>query len=270
MKWFDEEKDKQIKKFFKRYPKSKMVVFIFLLLVAGIWFGSLAVGAFMGKAPFQLLEEYRGQDDPSDFSRDNIKKWKGNENLIAIDEKNSIYKPKITSNFLGGRDIFFPESSNPNFNVKLRFTPKNEEKINLALNYGYLFRFIIGNGDYNQVQMQYNSRYPEKNLKKDDWVEVEEVNQEKWIKRNGRLEPKKQIELTVHSQAKYNSNKIFITISIVGLVEGESEKGERDFNYEIETGEKSEDFNEMLGIGLLDPSEEGIETELEEFKLNKL
>ncbi|MDP1833321.1 MAG: hypothetical protein Q8L11_00100 [Candidatus Moranbacteria bacterium] len=268
---FTKYKNKQIKWISKHFPKTFGVI-----CYSAIFF--IALHYFTGKYPLELIVMAFDQKEnivydkyfKNDFLEDGIKKWDGYENLVVVDKKNKIFKPNVTSNFLGGRDIFFPESWSPKFNVRLAFTPQNDRKINLALNYGYLFRFIVGNGDYNQVQLQYNSRFPNQNLGKNDWKEIGEVDQKKWIERNRGLDPKKQIEINMSSWAEQDGNKIMIKVIVTGLLSGESERRDFDFSYRLETKEKGNGYNEKIGIGLLDPTEEGIAIQLNEFELHKL
>jgi len=264
--------DNKLELFYKKCHKMFWFSVVLMVVIGMFYFGCLAIHAFSGKAPLELI-----YDDVPDkkyfknnFDEKEIKEWEGYENIETANIENKIFKPKITENFLGGRDIFFPEPWNPHFHVSLSFVPQNEEMINVALNYGYLFRVIVGNGDYNQVQMQYNSRYPNKNLKKSDWKEIGETNQEKWIKRNGRLETKKKIIFSITSRPEYNSNKIFVDVVISGILRDLSKREDFTFSYEINTDRNSLEYNEFIGIGLLDPLEDGVETQLDNFEFYKL
>lgn len=257
------------------YKKSsrKVKFFSFLILIAfGYmrWLGPeyllKSVQAMLG-GTYSVNDCKKEKEHASYFNGGECTKWIGTENLIFVEKKNNVVKPNITQNFLGGRDIFFNEDVGLNFETSLKFIPQNEAKINLAINYGYLFRLIIGNGDYNQIQMQYNSRYPHENLKTEDWENVEENNQKKWIRPNSRLAVKNPIEVSITSRPKLEQNKIGVKVVITGFLQNSSEKENFNFEYEIKTNKNSNEFKEKIGIGFLDPLKEGIETQLEEFKL---
>lgn len=197
-------------------------------------------------------------------------KWRGLDEMIASENDMNTFHPKITPNFLGGRNIFFPIEMSPGFHVVHRFVPQDSEKVNVATNYGYVWRLIVGNGDYNQIVMQRN-KYPDKeNLGKHDWVDVPENDNNKWIKRNGRLDSNKEITVDIVSRPRVDSSIIHVSATISGYINGELQKKDFDFDYNVETPGSANSLMERIGIGLLDPFNEGIETKLIDFSLQRL
>lgn len=199
-------------------------------------------------------------------------KWIGMDGLdVTKRDFFKLVKPKITDNFLGGRDIFFPVVLSPNFQTTFSFIPQNSKKINVAINYGYLWRVIVGSGDYNQVVMQKNAQYSRQDLGTDDWVIIPEKNGGKWIKRNGQLDPQKRVTIHVSSRARQDSSVISVKVTVTGFIDGQSHTQEFDFDYDVDTPDLAVRIREKIGIGLLDPYGDGeVETELHEFILNKL
>lgn len=194
-----------------------------------------------------------------------------NDNFIFEDSKENIVRPRLTNNFSAGRSIFLDKSSTiPNFETSLNFVPMSDNKVNVAINYGKLWRVIIGNGDYNQIVLQKNKSFPKENLNSGDWENIREKSGKKWIRPNSGLEPKNAIEVIIRSRPVPETNIIDVNLLIYGFLKDENKKERFEYNYELKVNNVSSSYSEMIGVELLDPNHENIQTQLKEFKLNKL
>lgn len=205
----------------------------------------------------------------SSFLDDESCKWLGLDGIIFLQDEKNIVRPKISENFLGGRDIFFPVPIPSSFQMTTRFIPLNPEKINIAINYGYVWRIIIGDGDYNRVIMQRNQAPDKQNLGKYDWTDIPEINDKKWIRPNHRLDPNKEVAVNIVSRPREGTSVVHINVTVSGYIDGTIQKKDFDFDYNVETSGPAVFTLEKVGIGLLDPFNEGIETKLINFELHK-
>jgi len=200
----------------------------------------------------------------SNFGKDE-NKWEGLGDRFERKEYNeNIFKPILTENFPEGREIFSYEKFSPNFKLSFDFLPLNEKKINLSIGYGYLWRIIIGSGDYNQIQIQINSRYPYPAKKSDDW----KTECKSWIKRNVGLKPINQMAIILNSQPdKSNPNNILLNGTIKGILKNDSQETVPIETCKLPLPKPNDVLNEEISIGILDSREEGIEIKFNEFKL---
>lgn len=196
--------------------------------------------------------------------------WLGLDGLMRSQLEKNTFRPKISENFLGGRDIFFPIEMSPDFHAVLRFVPQNPEKVNVAINYGHAWRLIVGNGDYNQVVMQRNENPDKEDLGKHDWIDVPENDNNKWVQRNGRFDSRKEITVDIVSRSREGSRVIHVDATISGYIGGMFQKKYVDFDYDVETPGPAASLIEYVGVGFLDPYNEGIETKLIDFSLQRL
>jgi hypothetical protein len=199
--------------------------------------------------------------------------WKNNfglDALVFLDDEHNIARPKLTENFSVGRELFLERKFGSDNRVFLEFTPQNEEKVNVSVNYGFQWRVIVGNGDYNKITLQYNSKYPKENLSTKDWIVVPEMNGKNWIFPNKGLEPQREISTLISSRAEEGTNTIRVNVVVTGFLKEESMSRDFEFNYKVPITKKSSDSFEQVGFGLLDPHQENIVTRLYRFEVTDL
>jgi len=201
-----------------------------------------------------------------DFEKD-YSKWNSFDNLIFINDERKIVRPKLTENFSASRTIFFNQAVNPDFKATFKFKPLDEEEISIGISYGYIFRVLVGDGDYNKVLLQKNIKPFKTNLATNDWREVKEETEKKWIASNQGLEPGKDVEIILFSRPEEGTSLIHINLILKGFLKGETKMDEFDFNYTVDVGSNSSKLNKMIGVEFLDTKEKNIKTQLNYFEL---
>jgi len=191
----------------------------------------------------------------------------GLDALIFLDDENTIVRPNLTGNFSTGREVFLEKKFGSDNQISLEAIPQSGEKVNVSINYGSQWRVIIGDGDYNRVRLQVNSKYPKENLSTDDWVTVPELSGKNWIFPNRGLEPRKKISIIVRSQAKEGSNIVDVDVTVKGLLKGGDRSEDFNFHYSVSMTQKANESFERIGFGLLDPHQENIATMLQYFEV---
>lgn len=189
------------------------------------------------------------------------RRWVGREDgFFALDD---VYIPNITKNFSEGREMFCRNEIGTNFIATLKFTPLDEKEINVSINYGYVWRIIIGNGDYNQIQAQSNTKYSEQNLKGSDWLIQ---GSKDWIRRNGYgLKNKNQIEVILTSRAwKDNPRKAHIDLEVRGNPADLKDKLPKFFKFDVDLPKDAVDLNEYLGVGIIAPGKKEIKVKFDD------
>lgn len=273
---------KIIKSFYKRFT------FLDFFLYGALWL--LFVCFFFGYAPIDIVRALSTYDDAPNVdhgtsvlncSPDKIGtasfdggekcvSWKSNfglDALVFLDDENNIVRPKLTENFSVGREVFLERKFSSDNQISLDIVPQDEKKVNVSVNYGFLWRVIVGDGDYNKVTLQYNSKFPKENLSTDDWVTVSESNGNGWIFPNRGLEPRKKISIVVRSQAVEGSSKISVDVVVNGFLMGEDVSKGYNFHYSVPTIQKADELSTQVGFGLLDPHQENISTRLLRFEV---
>lgn len=253
-----------------KYPLGAIICF---LVVVALFAGGYnqVVLAFSTIFPnTETTEKIEGNEYSTAFSKKDLEQWFGQEYLHISGSEHNIVQPQISNNFLGGREVFSPMKVTPAFITSLSFVPQNRDKINLSINYGYIWRLIIGNGDYNQIVMQKNIHPNKQNLSKDDWINIPEKNGGMWFQRNGRLDPNKEIEVDIVAKPRKESSIIHINVTVSAYINGEIKKQDFDFDYNVDTSGEVDSMSERIGIGFLDPYHEDIQTKLLEFHVQEL
>ncbi len=196
--------------------------------------------------------------------------WRNNfglDALVFLDDEKNIVRPSLTENFSTGREVFLEKKFGSDNQTSLEIIPQSEEKVNASINYGFQWRVIVGDGDYNRVRLQFNSKYPKENLSTNDWVTVPELSGKNWIFPNRGLEPRKKISIIVRSQAKEGSNIVDVDVAVKGFLKGGDRSEDFNFHYSVSMTQKASESFERIGFGLLDPHQENIATMLQYFEV---
>lgn len=221
------------------------------------------------------LEDNGKNNSNKEFSNEcdlkNSNNWLGIENFKI--EQENIFKPILSENFLEGRELFCNKEVGINFQVYFKFTPLNNKKVNTSINYGNLWRIIIGNGDYRQIRVQKNEEYPLKNNKQVDWVDIKDGK--KWLRLNSRLselESLRQVEVEIISKiSKENAIQENITLKIAGISKNEEILKDFDeYSFKISLPKDCNDLKEKIGVGILGTEKDEIKVQFEEFKIEEL
>jgi len=198
-----------------------------------------------------------------------LNNWIGIENFEI--EQGNIFKPVLSEKFPEGREMFCNQKMGMDFSLPIKFTPLNENKINISINYGYLWRIIMGNNDYKQIQIQLNDKYLSEDKEKAEWKDVK--GGRFWINRPRGLMSLKQVKATIVSKLSDIKNK---KVNVSVYISGVSAYDETDyeltppFSVDLSLPKDKKDFSEKIGIGILDTKKEGVKIQLEEFKLQEL
>ncbi len=273
---------KIVKSFYKRFT------FRDFFLYGACWV--LFACFFFGCAPIDIVRALSMYNDASNVDRgtsvlncspdkigtssfdedEKCVSWRSNfglDALVFLDDENNIVRPKLTENFSAGREVFLERKFASDDQISLDIIPQDEKKINVSVNYGFLWRVIVGDGDYNKVTLQYNSKYPKENLSTDDWVTVSEPSGKDWIFPNRGFEPRKKVSIVVRSRAIGGSSNIDIDVVVNGFLRGEDVAKDYNFHYIVPTIRKADELSEQVGFGLLDPYQENISTRLLHFEV---
>lgn len=203
----------------------------------------------------------------SSFIDDN---WEGLDNFNKLDSENFILTP-IVNEVFSDRTLYFKDEISPNYTIRFRVLPLNEERINLFIRYGN-FRCLIGNGDYKQLACEENIKYPNK---PEYWEPVKEVvgsKIQRWIGGYYGIKPKKELDIRIESKTLYETDQILVKLSIAYFPNQPNVNniGKDNFEYYFTLPYKSESFMSKFGIGLIDPERSGdISAEFIDFQLDK-
>lgn len=273
---------KPIKNFFKKFNfKDFFFNSALCLLLIGFIFGLNP--ADMARALWEYDRTPAVKDESPllkcDQNRIKVSSFKGDEECILwgnnsgldalffVDDEHNIVRPKLTENFSTGREVFLEKKFGSDNQISLEVIPQSGEKVNVSINYGFQWRVIVGDGDYNRVKFQVNSKYPKENLSTDDWITVSELSGKSWIFPNRGLEPRKKISIIVRSQAKEGSNMVDVDVTVKGLLKGGDRSEDFNFHYSVPMAQKASESFERIGFGLLDPYRENIATMLQYFEV---
>lgn len=282
MSWNDGLISDKTKEFIRK-TQDNLLVRIFILVTIVFFVSCILFYAFSGKHMLyaakvalekiplisekkiqtQLPEDVLGDKDERNNNtiecafNDN-EKWIGKDQFLSQEDT---YSPNITENFSEGREMFCNEKIGSDFDASLIFTPLDEKEISVSINYGYIWRVIIGNGDYNQIQAQLNSRWPEQDLSGKDW----ETQGKDWMSNKILyLKKRTQVQIKILSRvSEVDKRKVHLYITIIGTPVKLQGKREESFDFYIQLPGDSDKISAYLGVGIISSKQKEIKVKFD-------
>lgn len=255
-KWWDDIQNKILAFFLG--SKLKKIFFIVLSIIIGL---VIIISAVISRAsetksglenlgiiPEDRVDKIKSSE-PSHFSN-----WE-NYNTFEPDKENSVFLcPTYSKNFPEGRVMYSPNLYGASFVKSFSVQPLSEKRLNAVFELKNIFRCIIGNGNYKNIDCEpFNDTlqpYLTKYLK-----ETKQNQAHAWINRYDGIKPKTKILLTVKSSPKENSEILNVSIELK-FIPNASDSGQYEteyFQYNIPTKQLAINVQAKIGIGLIDP-----------------
>lgn len=187
---------------------------------------------------------------------DKEEEWAGWEAFTRFLSDPKVLQAKVEWPFDNPNLWFQKTKSSPVFDFTLKSTPQNENKGNLVLAYGQVWRCIIAERNFNAITCE------------KDYASKNKLRILKTLTGLGKRPIKPRTEIIIEgSTAILEKNKLELRL-LIKYVTDEEKGDEANFTFEFSyPSPDPKGDSQFIGVGLIDPNEEGIAVEFTEFSL---